>query len=69
MSRSGLIGLTGFAITVSGFLLWYLVGSVFLAATLAVVGVGLLLGWISAEIHGRFADAVTRTRDQPKSGH
>jgi hypothetical protein len=60
MSRSDRIGLTGLAITLSGLSLWYFVGSVFLAVIVAVVWVGLLRGWLSAEIHGRFAAAVAR---------
>jgi len=55
MATSGRVGLAGLAITALSPAMSYFVNSWFLAALSAVVGVGLLLGWISARLHGRFA--------------
>lgn len=59
MATSDRVGLAGLVMAVLSPATWYLLGNWFIAALLAVVGGGLLLGWLSARLHGRFAEAVT----------
>jgi hypothetical protein len=62
MTTTDRVGVAALVITVLSPALWYLTGSVLLTALVAVVGVGLLLGWLSARIHGRLADAAAGTK-------
>jgi hypothetical protein len=69
MSTSDRVGLTASGLTVLSPALWYFVGSVFLAALTAVVGVGLLLGWLSAKIHAKFVSGAARPQPPTNATH
>lgn len=66
MGTSNRVGLVGLVITVLSPAVAYFLGGWFIAALFLVVGIGLLLGWVSAEVHGKFVGSVAGS--QPPLG-